>query len=160
MSSIVSETQNKNAIRVLKRHSAMAEVFKIFDKRREGRIPTDQIIPLMHSLGRDCDKKELQYILSTYDKFKTGWLTYEDFINYMDSNFTIPENIVAEVIEAFKLFDINGNGFLNYEEFRHILMEFGGDFKEKEVKLIFNFTDTDSDGVISYAEFVHLWKYQ
>jgi calmodulin len=157
--SIVSESQS-NAIRVLKRHSSMAEVFKIFDKRRDGKVATDQIIPLMHSLGRECDEKELKYITSNYDKSRSGWLTYEEFINYMDSTYTIPENLVAEVIEAFKLFDINGNGFINYEEFRHILMEFGGNFKEKEVRLIFDCTDTDSDGIISYAEFVHLWKYQ
>jgi Ca2+-binding EF-hand superfamily protein len=157
--SIVSESQS-NAIRVLKRHSAMAEVFKIFDKKREGKIPTDQILPLMHSLGRECDDEELRYIISTYDRSKSGWLTYENFISYMDSTYTIPEETVKEVIESFRIFDVNGNGFMNYEEFRHILMDFGGNFKEKEVRKIFDFTDTDSDGVISYAEFVHLWKYQ
>ena len=157
--SIISETQS-NAIRVLKRHSDMAEVFKIFDKKREGKIPTDKIISLMHSLGRECDEKELQYIVASYDKFKTGWLTYENFVHYIDSTYTIPEDQVQEVVDAFKLFDIKGHGFINYEDFRHILMDFGGDFKEKEVRKIFEFTDTDSDGVISYAEFVHLWKYQ
>jgi Ca2+-binding EF-hand superfamily protein len=157
--SIVSESPS-TAIRVLKRHSTMSEVFKIFDKKREGKIPTDQIIPLMHSLGRECNEEELRYIVSTYDKSKSGWLTYENFIIYMDASFTIPEEVVKEVIDSFKLFDVNGNGLMNYEEFRHILMDFGGDFKENEVRKIFNFTDTDSDGVISYAEFVHLWKYQ
>lgn len=157
--SIISETPS-TAIRVLRRHSAMADVFKIFDKRREGKIATDLIIPLMHCLGRECDDKELQYIVSTYDKSKSGWLTYENFISYMDSTFTVPEEVVKEVVDSFRVFDVNGNGLINYEEFRHILMDFGGDFKEKEVRKIFDFTDTDSDGVISYAEFVQLWKYQ
>jgi Ca2+-binding EF-hand superfamily protein len=157
--SIISESQS-NAVRVLKRHSAIAEVFSIFDKRREGKIETDHIIPLIYAMGRECDNKELQYIISNYDKSKSGWLTYEDFIHYLDSTYTIPENVVLEVIEAFKLFDISGHGFINYEDFRHILMEFGGDFKEKDVRKIFDCTDSDMDGVISYAEFVHLWKYQ
>lgn len=55
--------------------------------------------------------------------------------------------------DAFKKFDVNGDGHIQQEEFQKLMMSLGG-FSAKEIKRLFKEADTDGSGGVDWREFV------
>lgn len=142
------------------RHKDIADVFKLFDKDGNGRISRDEVTSLLRSLGRNSTPQEIDNLIRVCDKDNNGTIELSEFTAYMDDIYVVPRSKVEEIIDCFRIFDLDGNGYVTQDEFKSILTRYGGDFTEEEVKEIFNETDFDKDGRLSYAEFVDLWKYQ
>ena len=59
-----------------------------------------------------------------------------------------------EMIEAFKTFDKNGNGFITIQEMKDVMHQYGEKLSDEDVQLMFEETDYDKDGKISFEDFV------
>ena len=55
-----------------------------------------------------------------------------------------------DVKEAFRIFDTDGSGFLEREEFYKVMTLLGEKMDEEEFKVIMEHADTDGDGRINY----------
>ena len=62
----------------------------------------------------------------------------------------------AELKEAFRVFDRDGNGFISGAELRHVMSSIGENRTKEEVEEIIQEADVDGDGLIDYEEFVKL----
>jgi calmodulin len=58
-----------------------------------------------------------------------------------------------EILEAFKLFDKDGNGFISAAELRHVMTNLGEVITDEEVDELIREADIDGDGQINYEEF-------
>lgn len=56
-------------------------------------------------------------------------------------------------MDAFKVFDRDGSGTISREELRHVLINIGEGFTEKEIDEMIQEADKDGDGQIDYKEF-------
>lgn len=56
--------------------------------------------------------------------------------------------------EAFKVFDSDGNGFINAAELRQVMMNLGEKLTEEEVEMMIKEADTNGDGLVNYEEFI------
>merc|ERR1711933_625937 len=61
-----------------------------------------------------------------------------------------------ELIEAFKVFDRDGNGFISAAEVRHVMTNLGEKLTDEEVDEMIREADVDGDGQINYEEFVKM----
>ena len=61
-----------------------------------------------------------------------------------------------DLIEGFKVFDKDGNGFISTKEIRHAMIGLGENFTDQEVDDMIRESDLDRDGQINYAEFVKM----
>merc|ERR1712151_427786 len=61
-----------------------------------------------------------------------------------------------ELIEAFKVFDRDGNGFISAAELRHVMTNLGEKLTDEEVDEMTREADVDGDGQINYEEFVKM----
>jgi len=59
-----------------------------------------------------------------------------------------------EFIEAFKVFDRDGNGFISAAELRHAMSNLGQKMSDEEVVEMIREADLDLDGQVNYGEFV------
>lgn len=59
-----------------------------------------------------------------------------------------------EILEAFKVFDKDGNGFISAAELRHVMTNLGEKLTDEEVDEMIREADVDGDGQINYEEFV------
>jgi len=59
-------------------------------------------------------------------------------------------------LEAFKVFDKDGNGFISAAELRHVMTNFGEKLTDEEVDAMILEADIDGDGRINYVEFVKI----
>ncbi|MGA0857823.1 MAG: EF-hand domain-containing protein, partial [Candidatus Nanopelagicales bacterium] len=59
-----------------------------------------------------------------------------------------------EIIEAFKVFDKDGNGFISAAELRHVMTNLGEKLSDEAVDAMIRDADIDSDGQINFEAFV------
>lgn len=64
---------------------------------------------------------------------------------------------IAESRKAFESCDLNGDGFIEPDEFHVLLMKLDGDVSRAECLLDFEVADTEGDGYIGFKEFVVWW---
>jgi Ca2+-binding EF-hand superfamily protein len=67
-----------------------------------------------------------------------------------------PEQL-AELREDFEFNDSNGDGRIEYDEFRELLEFLEADMSSADVRTGFAEIDTDHDGAIEFDEFVAWW---
>lgn len=72
------------------------------------------------------------------------------------SESNVPSDILAELREAFTLFDTDGNGHISAQEFVIILKSLGLTLSESEVQDLFYEIDLDGNGNIEFEEFVRM----
>jgi calmodulin len=64
---------------------------------------------------------------------------------------------LTESREIFDLCDLNGDGFIDTDEFHVLLNVLDGDVSRAECLLDFEVADTAGDGYIEFREFVAWW---
>ena len=58
--------------------------------------------------------------------------------------------------EAFKVFDSDGNGYINAAELRQVMMNLGEKLTEEEVEMMIKEADSNGDGLVNYEEFISM----
>jgi Ca2+-binding EF-hand superfamily protein len=70
---------------------------------------------------------------------------------------TLTQTDIAESRRAFESCDLNGDGFIDPDEFHVLLEKLDGDVSRAECLLDFEVADTEGDGYIGFKEFVVWW---
>merc|ERR1712244_21948 len=64
----------------------------------------------------------------------------------------------AELKEAFKLFDIDGDGVITIEELSSLVSKVGGDMSQADATALIKAADKDGNMGIDFSEFAKLWE--
>lgn len=110
---------------------------------------------LLRKVGENPSQAEVQALANQVDKDGTGIIRFPAFLDLMA---TKVDSLVAEgeIREAFRVFDIDGNGFVTRTELKHVMMNLGEKMTEEEVYSMVEEADIDGDGQINYEEFYGL----
>ena len=132
------------------------EAFQIFDKHSEGYISTKELGSILSSLGFNISDEDLNEIINIYDNDENNNLI--DFISFLEIISKKKENIYKEedLIDAFRIFDKEGNGKISSKELRYVIMSSGEDFNENYIKELINESSVDHDEFIDYHKFIKL----
>ena len=132
------------------------KAFDYVDKKKTGEVPVSEIGNLLSvAKEEDFDQDDINEALDKMGKGNEDTLTSEEFIQFM-TELNNPNNI----IEAFRLFDADNNGYILIDEFKYILKMVDSPLSDKDVKEIFDTFDVSKDGKIDYKEFVAFWNNQ
>ena len=132
------------------------EAFQIFDKHSEGYISTKELGTIFNSLGINILEEDLMEIITIYDNDQNNSMI--DFITFLDIIAKKKDDIYKEedLINAFRIFDKEGNGKISIKELRYVMMSSGVDFNENYIKDIINESNVDNDEFIDYHKFIKL----
>jgi len=128
------------------------DAFAHFDGRNCGLLPTKLLGQLLRYVGENPSEAEVQDLMNEVDEAATGHFKFPNFLGMMARKF---DDVIAEdeIREAFKVFDSDGNGFINRQELRYVMLNLGENMGEEEIECLIDEIDIDGDGQINYEEF-------
>ncbi len=65
----------------------------------------------------------------------------------------VPDEPADALMDAFRVFDRDGNGVIDIDELRHMMVALGENLSEDEIRATLAEADADGDGVINFEEF-------
>lgn len=131
------------------------EAFDMFDRDKDGKINNNELNNVMKALGYNLTEKEISEIMGENDNDNDGKLKFEEVLNMLN-NRSKEIDTEDELIEAFRLFDKEGKGYIATEDIKHLLLMIGESMSNEEIEEIVTQADMDSDGKVSYQDFAKL----
>ena len=138
----------------------MKEVLDLYDPNNEGFVKSKDIAKILRAMGRTLENDDEQNFVLAADPDNTGNISKENFLATAEAMFSLPKENVNELLEAFKVFDINNTGKISVKNFKKILVDIGQGFNEEEADNIIKYIDVDRDGNINIEDFIQYWKFQ
>ncbi len=127
----------------------------MFNKDKDGAITARELGNMMRSIGQNPTDEEVNAMIKEVDLNSDGKIELDEFITLMSRN-SPDTQTEDEVINAFRVFDKEGNGLIATAELKHIMMTIGDKMTEAEADEMIHEADIDDDGVINYEEFVRM----
>ncbi|CAN4121131.1 unnamed protein product [Withania somnifera] len=144
--------------------SHIQRIFDKLDEDGDGLVSLDELKGLLDKVGACTGLDELQsFVGKSSLNFIDFLLFYEAMVKKnneekikKDNN--IDNNLEDDLVEAFKVFDLNGDGFISCEELQKVLSRLGlWDEKEgSDCKNMIHIYDTNLDGVLDFEEFKNM----
>ena len=141
------------------RRKLMKEILDLFDPNNQGFINSADTTKILQAMGRKL-KEDEQNFSQAADPENTGKISKDNFLTTVEALFSLSKDETSELIEAFKIFDINNTGKISVKDFKKILVKIGQEFSEEEANDVINYINVDKDGNINYADFIQVWKFQ
>lgn len=147
-SQLTSDEQNK-----------LRAVFSAFDEHNEGVIQASELGKVMKLLKIPVTEEELKTMRAS---ILGGTVDFESFVELMSQNnrmqsSTADDQSEQEMRQAFKAFDVDGNGYIDTQELKSTMRNLGQKrIKDDEVAGMMKSADKNHDGKIDYEEFIKL----
>lgn len=131
----------------------LKEAFAVYDMNRDGSITTRELGTVMRQLGQNPTEAEILEMIKEVDKKYSGTITFEEFTMLMSGKM---KNVDTEddIRDAFRVFDVNGNGVISAQELLHVATNLGEKLSEEEANEMIRVADLDGDGIINYNDFI------
>ena len=142
------------------RRRLMNEIFDLYDTEKTGYVDIKDSLKMLSAMGRKLEPEDENEFLMLADPRKDGRVSKQNFLDGVESMYTIPDDYIPEIKEAFNFFDKDKDGKISSKEFKNMLVKLSGEYKEKDVDELFKIVDVDVDGYINIDEFINLWKFQ
>jgi calmodulin len=133
----------------------MKEAFNLFDLDKSGAISIKELTSVMFALGHNMTAYEVQKLMAEVDKNGDGQIDFEEFCGMMMTQAKQGKMLTEEeeLLRAFKLFDLDGDGTITSSELRKMMKNLGADLTDEEVELLIKEADYDGDGTLDLNEF-------
>ena len=129
--------------------------FARFDRDGDGIITIDELRAIVEELGHTTTEAELTSLMQEMDTDENGTVEFAEFLAMMARRLMLSDN-EEEILQAFKVFDKDGNGVLSAQELTGVLTTLGEKLSPEECQELLELADQDHDGQIDYREFVKL----
>ena len=128
--------------------------FNGFDKDNDGYLDIKELGELLHSLGQVPTEAERQEIMAT-TSVTLEKIDFGDFLYLMTLKMKHTD-MEQELINAFKVFDRDGNGNISTQELKYVMSNVGETMTDEEIDMMIQEADGDRDGQINYHEFISM----
>ncbi|XP_076437746.1 uncharacterized protein LOC143276953 isoform X2 [Babylonia areolata] len=152
-----------------KEKQELESVFEMFDKNKDGKISCEELGVVLRTLGHRYSHAEIEDMIKIADKNDNGFVEYDEFVLLMkrasaataaqeggQEEAAAPKEAPDEAREAFEIFDMDGNGYIDRHELRFIMSRLGENPEEEDICEMFRHADLNGDGLIDYDEFTRL----
>ncbi|XP_068608581.1 calcium-binding protein 1b isoform X2 [Brachionichthys hirsutus] len=138
----------------------LREAFKEFDKDKDGFIGCKDLGNCMRTMGYMPTEMELIELSQQINMNLGGHVDFEDFVELMGPKLlaeTADMIGVKELRDAFKEFDMNGDGQISTAELREAMKKLlGQQVGHRDLEDILRDIDLNGDGHVDFEEFVRM----
>lgn len=140
----------------IRRKKEFVDMFQFLDENDEGEIPIqklEKVMILMGNFRTTKQKEELHKMLRAMDEDGSRTINFFEYRNFMARQMT--ETVSeSELLDAFRIFDTNGNGQLTQEQIFEITTNFGELAENEDIKLLLQEFPKTKKGQIAYKDLV------
>ncbi|KAI8072601.1 calmodulin [Gongronella butleri] len=133
----------------------LREAFDLFDRDHNGYIDTKELGAVMKSLQMNPSEAELQDMINEADADGNGTMDFNEFLTLMAKK-QRDTDAAQELLQAFKVFDKDGNNYISRDELRQVMDSVGERLSQAQLDEMIQEADIDGDGRINYEEFVKM----
>ncbi|XP_047307419.1 probable calcium-binding protein CML44 [Impatiens glandulifera] len=129
-------------------------IFEKLDRNGDGWVSLEALCYLFHEIGLSTTQDELEPLVDGKTR-----LDLIDFVCFYDNIInTISTDEEKEVVEAFKVFDLDGDGHITAEELKRVLKKLGMWTEDcgTDCDTMIQAYDSNSDGVLDFQEFKNM----
>ncbi|PFH47555.1 hypothetical protein AMATHDRAFT_67515 [Amanita thiersii Skay4041] len=141
------------------------------DADGDGTITIDELELALRAAGKTPTRRQLQHFLREVDKNDDQRIDMDEFIAMLEGENGHGAAAAAgngavggagahrssvhetDMIEAFKVFDKDGNGKISREELQEVMSSLGEELTEQQLQSMIEEADLDGDGEICFNEF-------
>eukprot|EP00918_Siedleckia_nematoides_P051186 GHVU01112025.1.p1 GENE.GHVU01112025.1~~GHVU01112025.1.p1 ORF type:complete len:158 (+),score=39.70 GHVU01112025.1:131-604(+) len=134
---------------------AFKEAFALVDKKKKGHIRFKDLTSVMRSLGVNPTESEIIDIMNEIDIDANGSIELQEFIKIMQDHMRSLDT-AEEIKKVFRVYDKDGNGFLNADELKYMMTSMCSSITDEEVDEMLKHADIDGDGQLNYQEFIKM----
>jgi len=119
----------------------------------DGTISPQEITSFLHTFGENLTHTQLDGIMKEFDANRNGLIDFDEFVSLMSARSKAtgtPLDEESDLREAFRVFDLDGNGTINAEELRSTMKNIGVYLTDEELDLMMKEADEDGNGVIDF----------
>ena len=142
------------------RRNLMSSIFDLYDTEKTGYLEIEDALKMLTAIGRKLDPEDENEFLTLADPRKEGRISKQNFVEGVESMYTIPDDYIPEIREAFNFFDRDNDGKISCKEFKNLLVKLSKEYQDKDVDELFKVVDLDLDGYINIDEFINIWRFQ
>ena len=95
-------------------------------------------------------------MMTEVDVDGNGSINYTEFLKLMKDSDNADLEAEKDMMEAFRVFDTDGNGFINADVLRHVMTNIGESLSEEESQDFIKLIDADGDGLVNYQELIKI----
>ena len=128
-------------------------IFEKYDSNKDGFVNSSELANIIKSINTDVSDEELLELLQEIDLEVNGEINFEKFVSIVNRR-EYDVDTEEELLNAFKIFDKEGNGLINLNELKNIMLKVGKNLSESEIDEMLRDADIDMDGFINYEEFI------
>ncbi|KAK1272585.1 putative calcium-binding protein CML25 [Acorus gramineus] len=132
----------------------LRQVFNLIDANGDGLISSSELKEVLHCLGHEKSKasKEAEGMVRGVDCNGDGFIDLDEFMEVVEGGGEGDGD--QELRDAFKVFDVDGNGFISAAELRRVMVGLGHDMCSlRECSRMIRGVDRDGDGRVDFEEF-------
>jgi calmodulin len=129
------------------------EAFALFDKDGNGHIEAKELAAVLTALGQSPSEEDIAKMIAEVDADANGSLEFPEFLQMMSSRMNVKNND-EEIQEAFKVFDLDGSGFITATTLGKAMKSLNEKFEPAELDQLIKITGTD--GKVSYNQFKNM----
>lgn len=148
----------------------LQRIFAKLDKNGDGQVSLEELNWLLERIGVQFSLQELESLVGKPGLDLNEFLFFYKSISVPQSNdgedcsgTNIDEEAVdreddSDLVKAFNVFDINGDGFISSEELESILRRLGvmEENSKRDCRTMIHVYDTNLDGMLDFQEFKHM----
>ncbi|KAM9311944.1 calmodulin-like protein 4 [Gastrophryne carolinensis] len=129
------------------------ECFSLYDKKRKGKIPAEDLLTVMRCLGTCPTFSEVTRHLQVHKIGKDGEVDFSTFLTimYRQQKQEDPEN---EILVALLMTDRQKKGVIPLAELKSKLTKMGEKLTPEEVDDLLRDAHVTADGMVKYEDFV------
>ena len=131
------------------------DVFEVIDENQSGSIDANELAKGLRGLGLNPTMAEVKELLDEFDADNNKVLSLDEFAKLYVKCMSNSSNTEDILREQFKKLDTDGNGKIDAEELRKVLLYGEEKLDEEEAQKIIAEFDTNGDGAIDLEEFIN-----
>ncbi|KAK7839295.1 probable calcium-binding protein CML44 [Quercus suber] len=149
----------------------LQRIFEKLDKNGDGLVSLEELNWLLGKIGVQISLDELESLVGKSSLDLNEFFSFYGSISSKQSNTSRStsnevvvveeeeeENEESDLVKAFEVFDLNGDGFISCDELQKVLSRLGlwDENSGKDCRVMIHVYDTNLDGLLDFEEFKNM----